>query len=96
MTGQCISATQAVIPIPFPVFARVVATGITVSNAIDFAITLPTGILATTTAVAFNNSNALNGGAIIVTIAAGLTSGNVTTFGAGTPTAKLFFTGCEL
>jgi hypothetical protein len=96
ITGQCISTTQAVIPIPFSVFARTIATGISISASTDFLTTTSAGGVVTTTAVAFNTSNALNGGTVLITVASGLVAGNATNFGAGTVNAKLQFTGCEL
>ena len=96
ITGQAISTTQAAISIPFPVSARTIPTGITVSASTDFILSNSAGGSITSTAATFNISNSLNYGTILVTVASGLTAGNATNFGAGTANAKVFFTGCEL
>lgn len=94
--GQCVTTTNAYISIPFQGSARVIPTGISISAAGDFLVTALSGASLTTTAVTFSISNSLNTGLVLVTVASGLVGGNATLFGAGTGTAKLLFTGCEL
>ena len=93
-SGFCYSTTNAYIYVPFKVTPRVPPTGVTVSSGSNFAVRNISATLITSTSVSIN-SGALDGAGLIVTVAAGLISGNGTTIVKGT-TGSLLFTGCEL
>jgi hypothetical protein len=93
-TGQCYSSTAALIPVIFPVTARVAPTGITVNSAGNFRLRSSTASKLTTTAINFSTGT-VQGSTIEGVVSTGLTAGNATNLfneSAGT----ILFTGCEL
>jgi hypothetical protein len=93
-TGQCYSSTAALIPVIFPVTARVAPTGITVNSAGNFRVRSSTASKLTTTAINFSTGT-VQGSTIEAVVSTGLTAGNATNLfneSAGT----ILFTGCEL
>jgi hypothetical protein len=93
-TGQCYSSTAALIPVIFPVTARVAPTGITVNSAGNFRVRSSTASKLTTTAINFSTGTVI-GSTIEAVVSTGLTAGNATNLfneSAGT----ILFTGCEL
>lgn len=94
-SGQCVSATQALILVPFAVDARSRPTGITVSNAIHFAALQPGGTTTTATAVGYNGASTRMG---VIELAglSSLTAGNATLGFFNNVAGSILFTGCEL
>jgi hypothetical protein len=93
-TGQAYSATAALIPVIFPVTARVAPTGITVNSAGNFRLRSSTASKLTTTAINFSTGT-VQGCTIEGIVSTGLTAGNATNLfneSAGT----ILFTGCEI
>jgi hypothetical protein len=93
-SGLCYSTTKALIPVVFPVTARVQPTGITVNSAGNFSVRSATASLLTLTGLVFSTGT-YYGSTIDATVASGLVAGNATNlFNGGSGT--ILFTGCEL
>jgi len=93
-TGQAYSATRALIPIIFPVTARVQPTGATVNAAGNFTVRSAVAAQLAVTALTFSTGT-YYGATVEATVAAGLVAGNATNlFNSGSGT--ILFTGCEL
>jgi len=93
-SGLCYSTTKALIPITFPVTARVGPTGITVSSAGNFSVRSSTASLITITGLAYSTGQP-ECSCIEATVASGLTAGNATNIYNG-GSGYILFTGCEL
>lgn len=93
-TGQCYSSTAALIPVVFPVTARVAPTGITVNSAGNFRVRSSTASKLTTTAINFSTGT-VQGACIEAVVASGLTAGNATNL-FNESSGTILFTGCEL
>ena len=93
--GQSYAATNALVAIPFQVPARVFPTGISVTNATNFAVTQANTTRVTASAVSFNGGSPY-GGVIDVAVASGLVAGNATVLWVNTLPCQILFTGCEL
>jgi hypothetical protein len=93
--AQCNSTTAVTVVIPFPVTARVAATGISVSSGSHFTVNQASGAGVALTGLTFNDAtntaSSLSG-----TGASGLVAGNAAGFRANSTSALLLFTGCEL
>ena len=93
-SGLAYSTTKALIPVVFPVTARVQPTGVTVSAAGNFSVRSASAAQLTCTALVFSTGT-YYGCTVEATVASGLVSGNATNlFNGGSGT--LLFTGCEL
>lgn len=93
-TGQAYSTTAALVPVIFPVTARVAPTGITVNSAGNFRLRSAVATKLTTTSINFSTGT-VQGSTIEGIVSAGLVAGNATNLfneSAGT----ILFTGCEL
>jgi hypothetical protein len=93
-TGQCYSTTAALIPVVFPVTARVAPTGITVNSAGNFRVRNATATKVTTTAINFSTGT-VQGSTIETIVASGLVAGNATNL-FNESSGTILFTGCEL
>lgn len=93
-TGQCYSTTAALIPVVFPVTARVAPTGITVNSAGNFRLRSAVATKLTTTAINFSTGT-VQGATIEGIVAAGLVAGNATNL-FNESSGTILFTGCEL
>jgi hypothetical protein len=93
--GQSYAATNALVAIPFQVPARVFPTGISVTNATNFAVTQANTTRSTASAVNFNGGSPY-GGVIDVAVASGLVAGSATVLWVNTLPCQILFTGCEL
>ena len=93
-TGQCYSTTAALIPVVFPVTARVAPTGITVNSAGNFRLRNATATKVTTTAINFSTGT-VQGSTIEGIVASGLVAGNATNL-FNESSGTILFTGCEL
>lgn len=94
-TGLAYSTTQAIIPIPFHVPARIVPTGVTVSSAAHFGVLAANASGLTTTGLAFNTAQ-IQSGSLGATVASGLVAGNATNLVTQDAAAKITFTGAQL
>jgi hypothetical protein len=92
--GQAYSTTQVLVPITFPVTARVKPTGLTVSSAGSFFVRNSIAGYVTCTAVAFE-SGGIGSASLVATVGSGLTAGNASSFFGNSP-GLILFTGCEL
>jgi hypothetical protein len=94
-SGQCVSATQALILVPFAVDTRSRPTGIAISNAAHFACLQPGGTTTTATAVGYNGASTRTG---VIELAglSSLTAGNATLGFFSNVSGSILFTGCEL
>ena len=93
-TGQAYSTTAALIPVVFPVTARVAPTGITVNSAGNFRLRNATATKVTTTAINFSTGT-VQGSTIEGIVASGLVAGNATNL-FNESSGTILFTGCEL
>ena len=93
-TGQAYSTTAALVPVIFPVTARVAPTGITVNSAGNFRLRGATATKITTTAINFSTGTP-QGCTIEGIVAAGLVAGNATNL-FNESSGTILFTGCEL
>jgi hypothetical protein len=93
-SGLCYSTTKALIPITFPVTARVGPTGVTVSSAGHFSLRNSAASLVTITGLAYSTGQP-ECSCIEATVASGLTAGNATNIYNG-GSGYILFTGCEL
>jgi hypothetical protein len=93
--GQAYAATNALVSIPFQTVARVFPTGISVTNATNFAVTQANTTRVTASAVNFNGGSTY-GSVIDVAVASGLVAGNATVLWVNTLPCQILFTGCEL
>ena len=93
-TGQCYSTTAALIPVVFPVTARVAPTGITVNSAGNFRLRSAVATKLTITAINFSTGT-VQGATIEGIVAAGLVAGNATNL-FNESSGTILFTGCEL
>ena len=93
-TGQAYSTTAALIPVVFPVTARVAPTGITVNSAGNFRLRSAVATKLTTTAINFSTGT-VQGATIEGIVAAGLVAGNATNL-FNESSGTILFTGCEL
>jgi hypothetical protein len=93
-TGQAYSTTAALIPVVFPVTARVAPTGITVNSAGNFRLRSAVATKLTTTAINFSTGT-VQGSTIEGIVAAGLVAGNATNL-FNESSGTILFTGCEL
>jgi hypothetical protein len=93
-TGQAYSTTAALIPVVFPVTARVAPTGITVNAAGNFRLRSAVATKLTTTAINFSTGT-VQGATIEGIVAAGLVAGNATNL-FNESSGTILFTGCEL
>jgi hypothetical protein len=93
--GQCISTTQAVIPLTFQVQARVAPTGISVSSASHFQLTQSNGPGNICSDLVFNQSSK-QAVMVLATVSSVLTAGHSTLLGGANTSALLFANGCEL
>jgi len=93
-TGQAYSTTAALIPVIFPVTARVAPTGITVNSAGNFRLRNAVATKLTTTAINFSTGT-VQGSTIEGIVAAGLVAGNATNL-FNESSGTILFTGCEL
>jgi hypothetical protein len=94
-SGQAFTTTGTVVPITFPVTARVAPTGISVSSASHFKLLNAGGSGFTTTSANFGQAG-VSSAYVNFNIASGLVAGNATTAYAASASALLLFTGCEL
>jgi hypothetical protein len=94
--GQCISTTAAWFDFPFEVEPRVKPTGITASAAGNFSVWNNAGTKLGCTGISYESRTSRKMGLISVSVAAGLTSGNVTKLVASTHPSWILWTGCEL
>ena len=92
--GQAYSTTAALIPVVFPVTARVAPTGITVNAAGNFRLRSAVATKLTTTAINFSTGT-IQGATIEGIVAAGLVAGNATNL-FNESSGTILFTGCEL
>jgi hypothetical protein len=92
--GQAYSTTAALIPVVFPVTARVAPTGITVNSAGNFRLRNATATKVTTTAINFSTGT-VSGSTIEGIVASGLVAGNATNL-FNESSGTILFTGCEL
>ena len=92
--GQAYSTTAALIPVVFPVTARVAPTGITVNAAGNFRLRSAVATKLTTTAINFSTGT-VQGSTIEGIVAAGLVAGNATNL-FNESSGTILFTGCEL
>lgn len=92
--GFVFATTGAVVIIPFQVQARVAPTGILASPPGNFNLNIVGG-MAAVTALAITTAGR-NQGALLVSVASGLSPGNCTKFIAVTNPSQILFTGCEL
>ena len=91
VAGQAIGATQAIIPLTYPVTPRTPVTGITTTGTYSVYAAGASGIA--TTALAFNGSSD-NQVQLLATVAVGLVAGNAT--GLIGSSARVIGTGSEL
>jgi len=93
-TGQAYSTTAALVPVVFPVTARVAPTGITVNSAGNFRLRSAVATKLTTTAINFSTGT-VQGSTIEGIVSAGLVAGNATNL-FNESSGTILFTGCEL
>ena len=93
--GQAYSTTLAIVAVPFLTQARANPTGLVVSGATHFALTVAASTRQPTTAINFQ-SGFTSGGALSITVAANLAAGNAVTFWTNNAAPSFYFTGCEL
>lgn len=94
--GQALNVTTAHVTIPFDVEARIPPTGVTVSSAAHFALTIADGTTAVTSSLTFVNADTraikLSGDRT----GSGLVAGNISMFSGASASGQLLFTGAEL
>lgn len=94
-TGQCVSATQALVLVPFAVDARVAPTGIIASSGSHFSV-LRAGAVATAATSAAYNGASTRVGVLDLQGMSGLVAGDATLGFFNNVSGSLLFTGCEL
>jgi len=96
LVGQAYSTAQAIMPIVFPVETRTTVTGITISGATDFAVTLSNSTRQTTTALVLGASANPQSAWVAPSVSANLIAGEATTLWSAVDDAFILFTGAEL
>jgi hypothetical protein len=95
-TGQCISGTQAVVPLIFQVQPRVAPTGIAISSASHFQIIQSNGVGNVCSTLTFNQSSKQAVLVLAVIPSSVLTAGHATILGGTNTSGLIYANGCEL
>jgi hypothetical protein len=95
LVGQAYSTTTAIVPILFPVMPRTTVTGITISGATDFSLTVANSGRQASTGLIFGAAFP-QGAWVAPSVAANIVAGNAVTLWSAVDDASILFTGAEL